>query len=1000
MRRSRAKRQLVIAAISAFPLIALHSEPAEAGVYYWDLNGSTGGSGATPNGTWNTTDTNWNTVSTGLGATTSLGADTAVTARFSAGTDAVNPYSVTVDGTQNVVQMVIEEAAVATFSGGTLNFINAAGANSILTGATGSGGTNTVINSQITGANGFTISRTTGSLGNIVTIGSTANSFTGGVRVNADNTLRLGASGVIADGNLLTLGTNGALSLNGFDETIASISAAASAALIALGANTLTLASPAGESYVGQLTASSGGKIVKNGTGLLTLSGVNAAFLGEFVLNDGTVGIANQSAFGTSAGAQLTLNGGKLSNTSASGRTFSANLQVNLGASPMYDNSINTGPITFAGPSTIKVATSTVTVGTGASLTFDGAIGQDSAAGLTKAGDGSLTFTNAGNSYSGSTTISAGTLNIDADATLGNGAGTLVLAGGRLNTTAGRGVVAAPVANPIDVTLNSSITTTSSATAVDLNISSSTVGGIGTLTFQNNGADAATDVFQPRFAGSGVNFNPPAIDLQNGATGLTQLQSFNASGTTQTFANVISGNGSYRRASTAINNGGDSIFTAANTYSGGAVVADGGIGFGVDSLAGVSGPIGIGTLKISPPTAPTAGVNAKIFASGGARTISNAVVFEASPLLVIGSNALTMSGTVNLGGATRTIQVDNTAATEFSNVISNGGITKTGAGTVIFSGSNTYLGSTSISAGTLRTTGAGTLGAAGGNVLNDATLQLYNNNTVGTVDGTGTTTIGDGTNAALVSVTRFRQSALTVNAGATGQVAQAADILTNAVAASTSVVTSLTMSPTGKLNLTNNRIVTDSAQGVLTGSTYDGVQGMVQTGLLGAAGIVTDEPLAAANQTAIGVATAAEAKSLGVGATTMWSGQVVDSSDTLVMYTWAGDANLDGKVNADDYASIDLYSTIPGSGSWNHGDFNYSGTINADDYALIDNNVQNINYTPYWTTDALRGVASGSTASPTASLTAVPEPALSVISLTFLPLMQRRRRDRNLMPQG
>jgi hypothetical protein len=52
--------------------------------------------------------------------------------------------------------------------------------------------------------------------------------------------------------------------------------------------------------------------------------------------------------------------------------------------------------------------------------------------------------------------------------------------------------------------------------------------------------------------------------------------------------------------------------------------------------------------------------------------------------------------------------------------------------------------------------------------------------------------------------------------------------------------------------------------------------------------------------------------------------------------TYAGDANLDGAVDPDDYANIAFFSNIPGAGGYYNGDFNYDGRIDADDYALID----------------------------------------------------------------
>ncbi|MCY2952998.1 MAG: hypothetical protein NTU53_13635 [Planctomycetota bacterium] len=60
-----------------------------------------------------------------------------------------------------------------------------------------------------------------------------------------------------------------------------------------------------------------------------------------------------------------------------------------------------------------------------------------------------------------------------------------------------------------------------------------------------------------------------------------------------------------------------------------------------------------------------------------------------------------------------------------------------------------------------------------------------------------------------------------------------------------------------------------------------------------------------------------------------------DQNQVLVKYTWNGDGNLDGVVNADDYFLIDE-GFISHKKGWYHGDFNYDGAINADDYFLID----------------------------------------------------------------
>ena len=111
----------------------------------------------------------------------------------------------------------------------------------------------------------------------------------------------------------------------------------------------------------------------------------------------------------------------------------------------------------------------------------------------------------------------------------------------------------------------------------------------------------------------------------------------------------------------------------------------------------------------------------------------------------------------------------------------------------------------------------------------------------------------------------------------------------------------------------------------------------------------------------------------------VWGGQTVTGSDTLVMYTYGGDATLDGKINVDDYGRIDFNVNLGASG-WYNGDFNYDGKINVDDYGIIDFNV------------GIQGPPLGGVANPS-GLTAVPEPAvLAPVLLGAIGMLKPRRR--------
>src|SRR5207247_640935 len=88
----------------------------------------------------------------------------------------------------------------------------------------------------------------------------------------------------------------------------------------------------------------------------------------------------------------------------------------------------------------------------------------------------------------------------------------------------------------------------------------------------------------------------------------------------------------------------------------------------------------------------------------------------------------------------------------------------------------------------------------------------------------------------------------------------------------------------------------------------------------GGSGIVTSQSDATSGSfTSIGIATGSQVKGITSSATAVWAGQTVSGTDALVMYTYGGDANLDGKINVDDYGHID--SSIPiGLTGWINGD--------------------------------------------------------------------------------
>jgi fibronectin-binding autotransporter adhesin len=398
-----------------------------------------------------------------------------------------------------------------------------------------------------------------------------------------------------------------------FSETVKSLGISGTAGTqptIAIGANTLTLADPQGENYSGTFSTTAGGKVIKNGSGNLILTGSSGSFVeGEFILNSGNIAIGSVNMFGTNANnSKLTINGGSLSNNApATGRTMSTKF-VDIGGSFSFDFT-GSANVEFLGGSGAALGSTVITLKTNPTiavtntegstgvLLFRGAIGDEGAGrGFTKAGNGTLVLQHNASTFSGNVTISEGILRVahqtatnttgvppgmldPSTSAIGNGAGTVFLSGGALSYN---GAVQAPnprsmpVLNPIVLTQDSSIsyitTGNQSTDEVTFDFKSNSISGTGgTLTISRDTSNPSTlNTFRPTFSGSGFNFSRPVIMSQESASKTTVLTSTNTTGT-QTWSGAISGNAGYERNGA----GGTTVFTGANTYSGGTTVTAG-----------------------------------------------------------------------------------------------------------------------------------------------------------------------------------------------------------------------------------------------------------------------------------------------------------------------------------------------------------------------------------------------------------------------------------------
>ena len=209
---------------------------------------------------------------------------------------------------------------------------------------------------------------------------------------------------------------------------------------------------------------------------------------------------------------------------------------------------------------------------------------------------------------------------------------------------------------------------------------------------------------------------------------------------------------------------------------------------------------------------------------------------------------------------------------------------------------------------------------------------------------------------------------------------------------------SLTIASTGKIDLKDNKLIVAGGDvGTWDGSAYTGITGLIQsgrnpeTGTWDGNGITTSMTDATTGVlTTLAVSTGAEIRGLGPTDTDLFGGQTINGDSVLVMYTWGGDADMNGELNGDDYFWIDSNILANQAGadnaSFHNGDFNYDGVINGDDYFILDSNIL-----------FAQGSAPFPTGAGASGIAAVPEPAaISGIALAASALLGRKRRRARL----
>ena len=530
-----------------------------------------------------------------------------------------------------------------------------------------------------------------------------ANTYTGATTVNgAGGVLALGGAGTLgATTNALVM-TAGTLELNGTSQSVGLLTGAAAGTIRNSAVGTLSTLSIGNGTvltnvgaYAGTLLDNGGVlALVKNGAGMITLSGANT-YSGGTQVNDGVL------AFGTTASQP------------ASGTTqvaASAALGLGVGGTGFYSSA----DVDALFANTLTNVSLAAGSGVGIDTTagdFTYATNQNAARSLVKLGANVLTLSGV-NGYTGGTTIVAGTLAISSDLNLGVASGGLTMLTGTTLRITG-------TSNP---TTNRAITLLGTATfdvtdaANNFSINSSSVTANGNISK----------------AGLGALTMPNALDL--GAFNLAVTAgTLNVTGTvTSTSAtSVLSYGGA--AANTVVNVSGNlSLFATTGGNANGAVAV-------YNQTAG--------TVSVTPSTgnsqyvAKAAGAYGYFNLTGGTYKITGRWDTNGSSNLGSALNpAVSSTGVVYIGG---TGLLDHTNAEWFINGYSLGQITVADNGVIDHTGSTQKFGifMDSTTAG-----GAyGVLNVAGGTVTVGAQSILFGNSTTNGTGNTGFINLDAGT---------------------------------------------------------------------------------------------------------------------------------------------------------------------------------------------------------------------------------------------------------------
>ncbi|MEI6464508.1 MAG: autotransporter-associated beta strand repeat-containing protein, partial [Verrucomicrobiota bacterium] len=539
------------------------------------------------------------------------------------------------------------------------------------------------------------------------------NTYSGGTEVTA-GTLQIGAGGTAGSvtGNISNAGT---VSFNRSDATTFAGVISGSGAVTHVGPGTTTLTGA--NTYTGGTTVTSGVLQLGAGgtTGSITGNVVNQATV-VFNRSDAVTvaGVISGSGNIVQQGSGTTVLTG--ANSYTGGTTINAGtLQIGAGGTTgsLAGNVVNNATLTINRSDAVTLgggitgSGSLVNAGAG-NTTFSGVIGGTGS--FRQEGTGTVIF-NATNTYTGGTTIAAGTLQIGSGGTTGSVGGNIVnnatLAINRSDAVTLAGVVSG------------------SGALVQLGNGTTTLAGANTYT---GGTTITAGTLQ--IGAGGATGSLVGNVLNNGTLAVNRSDAVTVDG-------VISGSGALKQVGS-----GTTILTGANTYAGGTTINAGTLQLGSGGSAGsVTGNIvNNATLTLNRGDANT--VESVISGTGSLRQLGSGTTTLTGANLYTGGTTIS-AGTLQIGsGGTAgsltgnvvnngTLAINRSDAYTMNGTVSGTGVlVQAGTGTTTLVAANTYAGGTTINAGTLQLGSGGTTGSVTGNIVNHGTLALNRSDAV------------------------------------------------------------------------------------------------------------------------------------------------------------------------------------------------------------------------------------------------------------------------------